>query len=88
VRWCCYATKASSGGNAPYSIYLNRDSTALAWASRPSSLAKAAIFSTFCCNAFSLYEIMLDFFWKSSTFNGLEKRAVPFVGSTWFGPAK
>lgn len=33
-------------------------------------------------------EMMLVFFKKSSTFNGEKNRAVPFVGSTWFGPAK
>ena len=34
------------------------------------------------------YEIILDFFIKSSTDNGEKNFAVPFVGSTWFGPAK
>ena len=27
-------------------------------------------------------------FWKSYTPNGEEKRAVPEVGNTWFGPAQ
>mgnify|MGYP001049022808 CR=1 FL=1 len=32
--------------------------------------------------------IKLDFFTKSSTPSGLEKRAVPLVGRVWLGPAK
>ena len=34
------------------------------------------------------YEIMLDFLIKSSTLRAEKNFAVPFVGSTWFGPAK
>ena len=36
----------------------------------------------------SLTSIRLLRFWKSYTPSGEEKRAVPEVGSTWFGPAQ
>ena len=32
--------------------------------------------------------MILDFLIKSSTPSGEKNLAVPFVGSTWFGPAK
>ena len=34
------------------------------------------------------YEMMLDFLIKSSTDKAEKNFAVPFVGRTWFGPAK
>ncbi len=37
----------------------------------------------------SAEQLMIDErFWKSYTLSGEEKRAVPEVGSTWFGPAQ
>ena len=40
------------------------------------------------CAPSSLTSMMLLRFWKSYTPSGLEKRAVPLVGSTWLGPAQ
>ena len=40
------------------------------------------------CAPASLTSIKLLRFWKSYTPSGDEKRAVPEVGSTWFGPAQ
>ena len=38
--------------------------------------------------AFSGATQFLEKYKDKTTFNGEKNRAVPFVGSTWFGPAK
>ena len=64
-----------------------RSATDCACAQRPSCSAMAiTAFESF-SSAFALYWMMELFFTNSSTERGLAKRAVPPVGSVWFGPA-
>ena len=60
----------------------------MAWAVNPSAFANFLISWLKGAKASLEYEIILDFFIKSSTLSGEKNLAVPFVGKTWFGPAK
>src|SRR6185436_3522209 len=71
-----------------FGLHSSLISAARWWADKPSpSASTAAIFPSFCAPARET-PITLVRFWKSYTPSGEEKRAVPAVGSTWFGPAQ
>src|SRR5205085_5956846 len=61
---------------------------ARACAGRPSASASVAASRPRACAPAGDTSMMLVRFWKSYTPSGEEKRALPAVGSTWFGPAQ
>ena len=64
-----------------YPRHSMRISAARACASSPSARAKTAISSASSASAYLVKYVYCVFLIKSSTLNGLEKRAVPDVGS-------
>src|SRR3989338_11140309 len=67
--------------------YVSRLSTALAWASSPSALARVCAAGPSFFSRASSTLIRLVSLTKSVTLSGEVKRAVPPVGKTWLGPA-
>ena len=64
-----------------------RTSIELAWAVKNSAFAKVTMDRHCCSRFYREYSKMLMDFRKLSTDSGEKNRAVPEVGSTWFGPA-
>src|SRR5690606_4747407 len=66
----------------------NRTRAASACAAKPSPSARVAATRPSSAAADCEISMRLVRFWKSYTPSGDEKRAVPAVGRTWFGPAQ
>src|SRR5699024_7792695 len=87
-RFPCTCSDSVFHGSLLYSFPSNRTLMELAWAVRCSASANFSMSVWIFSSASLEYEMILDFLIKSSTERGEKNLAVPFVGSTWFGPAK